>query len=109
VSVPLGAFSVGVFASPGIALEFGCLYKERRENVESSLDCQGNDLDFKSWDVTGLVGAGVAVPLSGGVNLLFQGALDRSLTSIDTGSPKADFKHRSWLFNAGASFPMNMR
>jgi hypothetical protein len=106
VSVPLGPLSFGVFGGPGIALEFGCLYKERNDRVETSLDCQGNDLDFKSWDVTGIVGAGLALPLSSGTNILLNGALDTSLISLDRGSPKADFRHRSWLVNAGASFPL---
>jgi hypothetical protein len=109
VSVPVGPVSFGVFASPGIALEFGCIFKEQRGNVESSLDCEGSDLDFKGWDVTGIVGAGLAVPLANDTRVLLSGALDTSLTSLDSGDPPLDLRHRSWLISAGASFPLRQR
>jgi hypothetical protein len=107
VNVPVGdAFTVTLFAGPGFGLEFGCALTDEQENLVSTLDCQSSDFDFRSWDLTTVFGAGVTVPVSERAWVVANAALDGSFRSIDSGSPKADFKHRSLLINAGVSVPL---
>jgi hypothetical protein len=107
INIPAGdAFTFGVFASPGFALEFGCTLTDEQENLVSTVECQSRDFDFRSWDLTGLIGAGVTVPVAERAWVVANAVLNRSLRSIDSGSPRADFKHRTLLINAGVSVPL---
>jgi hypothetical protein len=109
LNVPVGPVTVGAFASPGISLAFGCAEKQEIEGGVSARDCDPSEFFFKGWDFTGIIGAGLSIPLSNEARLLLNGALNTSLTSIATGTPKADFRHRSILINAGVSFPLRNR
>jgi hypothetical protein len=116
VSLPVGsAFDLVAFGGPGFALSFGCVLKIEEEDdqeqgiVERTVSCTNEDFLFKGTDITAIVGAGVAIPLNPRASLLLNAALDTSLRTIDSSSAHADLRNRTWLIDAGVSFPLSRR
>jgi hypothetical protein len=108
VAIPVaGPLGLNLYAGPGFGLSMGCQFKARTSPQSISMvDCRNGDFDFKSIDLVGIAGAGISFTLPGDTKLQVNGALDRSLTSI---RDNADVKHRTWLIQAGASYPVQRR
>ena len=116
LSVPVGsAFDLVGFAGPGFALSFGCVLKVEEEDdqeqgvIERTVSCTNEDLLFKGTDITAIIGAGVVIPLNTRASLLLNAALDTSVRTIDSSTSNADLRNRTWLIDAGVSFPLARR
>jgi hypothetical protein len=105
VSIPVaGPLGLSLFGGPGFGLSMGCQFKARTSpQTISMVDCRNGDFDFKSIDVVGVAGAGFSFLLPGDTRVLLNGAFDTSLVSIRADQ---EVKHRTWLIQAGASYPV---
>jgi hypothetical protein len=107
VSVPVaGPLGVHVFGGPGFGLSFGCLFSRRQPNSITTVDCTNDEFQFKSIDVTGLLGAGLSFLLPNETRITLNGALDTSLKSIDSSEQNQDIRHRSLIISAGVIYPI---
>lgn len=101
-----GPVGVHLFAGPGFALSMGCVFKQFEENVERTVDCSVSDFEFRSWDVTGVAGAGLSFAVTPDVSLVLDGAFDTSLIEASTAPGESGFKHRTLLFSLGVNYPL---
>jgi hypothetical protein len=110
LGLPLGeTFSVSAFGGPGFAMEMGCLFKEIDGDIERTIGCQGSDFRLKGHDLTGVVGAGVAVAVSPQISIVLSGSLDQSLVTIGSAETDTGLKTRTWLISGGVSYPLERR
>jgi hypothetical protein len=110
IEVPLfGGVSLNLSGGPGVSLSMGCKISTKVDDVQRSLDCQNEDPFYKSYDFTGFGAAGLSYGLPNGPRVLLNGGLDVSLKSIDATGEDVDFRNRSLLIGAQATFPLGRR
>jgi hypothetical protein len=93
LGIPLGAIKPSIFGGAGLGFITGC--DSGGENCEN---------DFESTDVSGIVGADLAIYL-GAISLWADGRYHVGLSNISKASDViGDLKNRNWTLQAGIGF-----
>ena len=96
-----------LFAGPSFAFELGCSIRLSEGGTEVSQDCEDADVDERqTFDIGGMLGAGVGFPLSDRLGLMLSGGVDLGFRTLDTGSDPEDIKNRAFFGSAALTFPL---
>jgi hypothetical protein len=110
LDVPIaGPVGVHAFGGPGFGVSFGCQFTRRRTGSITSFDCTNDEFQFKSIDVTAMGGGGLTYRLPNDTRIMLTAALNTSLSSVDSSESNLDIRHRSLLFGAGVTYPLQTR
>lgn len=99
------AFSL--FAGPSFAFEVGCSIRLTEGSTEVSEDCDDADADERqTFDIGGMLGAGVGFPINDRLGLMLSGGVDLGLRTLDTASDPEDIKNRAFFGSVALTFPV---
>jgi len=100
-----GNVSPYFLVGPAIGFKAGCKISGESDGASVDLDCDEDNIEFKSIDLGGVVGAGVGFPVGSGQAVL--GArYNLGLIRVDDYDDDEPVKNRAFSFLAGYSFPV---
>jgi Outer membrane protein beta-barrel domain len=89
-----------LFLGPSFGFKASCKIEGTGSGVSASVDCEDSDIDLKSFDVGGVVGAGLSFPL-GGVRAALGARYQHGFSDLESGS---SVKNRVLSLHIGLEF-----